>query len=526
MASLAALCVAATGCNDYFHDINWPHGGLTEEDLDRDNLRQGSMIPTMEMRIVPQQDNGAFQHCESLVGDVWGRMLMSKPGGNGGAWSGDLSWFRPDGDHWLTNPFTSAMTFYQPFIETWNFTNHDKGNSIWAIARIMRVASMHRLADMYGPIPYTKIDPTDLDLYIPYDREEDLWPQLLSDLSEAVDDLKNCIDMGTASEITNFDRIYQGDMNKWLKYGNSLLLRLAVRISNVRPDLTRLYAQKAIQGGVIETSADDAMIHMQIGLMSDISSKLYVVAYSTYNDTFAPADLVCYMEGYNDGRLPMYFTTYQYTDDKTGETKAVYAGLRAGSGAAEGTVRNICSRPNVNQHSDYPLLTAAEVAFLRAECVLNGWTSDAKTAQAFYEDGIRLSFGQWGASGAEGYLSDDESTPAPYTDYMGNNEGTTPPSTITIAWANDGKELQRIITQKYIALYPLGHEAWCDIRRTGYPEILPVYSKASSVYSSMKVGARLKFSIGESQNNGANLAEAKTFLKGPDDYSTKLWWAK
>ena len=526
-AIAAVVFLGITGCNEYFHEINWPHGGLTEEDLDRDNLRQGSMIPQMTMLIVPQNDNGSFQHCESLVGDVWGRMLMSKPGGNGGAWSGDLSWYNPAGDHWITNPFTMTMQFYRPYVETWNFTNHDSNNSIWALARIMRVASMHRLADMYGPIPYTKIDPEDLDLYIPYDTEETVWTTMLEDLSTAIDDLQNCIITGNTNDITNFDRVYQSDMNKWLRYANSLLLRLAVRVSNVRPELTRQYAQKAVSGGVIENNGDNAMINMKIGLMTDITSKLYSVAYTTYNDTFAAADLVCYMDGYNDGRRSAYFTTYNYVNDREGTSTNVYAGLRAGSMAGEMDVRAICSRPAVGQYDGYPLLTAAEVAFLRAECVLRGWTTDSKSAQEFYEEGIRLSFNQWGAAGAESYLANRESTPAPFTDYTDNSESTTAPSSITIAWENDGKELQRIITQKYIALYPLGHEVWCDYRRTGYPEFLPVISsKVSSVYSGMKVGNRLKFSVGESQNNRENLETAKTYLNGADDYSTKLWWAK
>ena len=522
IAIAAVVCLYSTGCNDYFHEINWPHGGLTEEDLNRDFLQQASMIPNMELHIVPHTDNGAFQHCESLVGDVWGRMLMSKPGGNGGSWAGDLSWYSPNGENWLSNPFNGAMSFYQSYVETWNFTNHESTSSVWALARIMRVATMHRAADQYGPIPYTAIDPTDLDLYIPYDTEEVVWTTMLDDLNTAIDDLRGCIAAGETKTGEKFDRLYEGDLNKWLKYANSLLLRLAVRVSNIRPDLTVLYAQRAIAGGVIENNSESAILHMQIGIMDPIGSKLYVMA-NDYADTFAAADLTCYMNGYNDPRRPSYFTTYTHTDNATGITQSVYYGLRAGSGVSDTDVRGYFSRPSVGQRQDYPLLTAAEVAFLRAECALKGWV--AGDARAFYEQGIRLSFDQWGASGAESYMNDSTSVPAAYVDYI-NNEDTAAPSTITIAWANDGKELQRIITQKYIALYPLGHETWCDYRRTGYPEFLPIFSKVSAAYSNMPVANRLKFSVDESRNNGSNLATAITYLNGGDDYSTKLWWAK
>lgn len=525
ITATAIICLSITGCNDYFHDINWPYGALTEEDLDRDNLREGSMIPTMELFIVPLGGAGAFQHCESLVGDVWGRTLMCEPGGpNGNNWSGDLSWYQPDGDHWLSNPFTFVMEFYQSYVQTWNFTNHDSGNSIWALTRIMRVAAMHRLADTYGPIPYTHIDPEDLDLYIPYDREEDVWKAMLEDLSTAIDDLENCIALGTGANIVNFDRIYQGDLNQWLKFANSLLLRLAVRVSNAAPELTAQYVQKAVDGGVIESNADNAMMHMKIGLMADMTSPLYTVISGSYNDSYAAADLTCYMNGYNDARRPAYFTTYEYTNESLGITENVYFGLRAGSSATDQQVEATVSRPNVGQYDDYPLLTAAEVSFLLAECALNGWVSG--DAQTFYERGITQSFEQWGVSGASAYIADSESVPAGYVDYM-NSEDCDAPSTITIAWENDGKELQRIITQKYIAMYPLGHETWCDYRRTGYPEFTPIcQGKVSGTYSDMPVAQRLKFSIDESNQNSDNLAAAVGYLRGGDDYSTKLWWAK
>lgn len=524
IAVAAVAVLGVTGCNDYFHDINWPYGALTEEDLDRDNIRQGSMIPTMQLYIVPQTDAGSFQHCESLIGDVWGRMLMCEPGGGENNWGGDFSWYSPDGDHWISNPFTNVMSFYQSYVSTWNFTGHSSDSSIWALTRIMRVAAMHRLADTYGPIPYTAVNPENLDLYIPYDTEEVAWKAMLEDLDGAIDDLAACIAAGTCADITNFDRVYQGDMNKWLKFANSLLLRLAVRVSNVEPELTSTYAAKAISGGVIESNDDSAFMHMRIGLMSDITSKLYIMMSGAYNDTFAAADLTCYMNGYNDARRSAYFTTYSHENTTTGVTENLYVGLRAGSQASDAQVEATCSRPNVGQYSDYPLLTAAEVSFLRAECALKGWTSE--DAKALYENGIRLSFSQWGVSGAEAYLADAESVPAAYVDYM-NSEDSDAPSTITIAWAEDGKELQRIITQKYIALYPLGHETWCDYRRTGYPEFMPVCpGKVSAEYSGMPVANRLKFSIDESRQNSANLATAVGYLKGGDNYTTKLWWAK
>lgn len=509
----------AVACTDKFSEVNWPNGGLTEEELNRDNNLRGSMIPAMEMMVVPQNDNGSFQHCESLIGDVCGRMLMSNAGGGSGQkWRGDFSNFNYDGPQWINNPFNATLSFYTSYISVLGFTEQNHDDSVYAIARILRVATMHRLADMYGPIPYSKIDPSDLDLYIPYDDDDVVYLTMLAELSEAIDDLKSCVDRDMASDIHNFDRIYEGDYTKWLKYANSLMLRLAVRVSNAVPDKTREYAQKAINGGVIESNSDNAFLNMVIGRMNQMTNKLYVMAYN-YNDTFAAADLLCYMNGYSDPRRAAYFEPVSFGDEN------VYFGLRAGSNMQQTDIESKVSRPKVETTDAYPLLTAAEVAFLRAECVLKGWTSDSKTAEEFYNDGISLSFEQWSVSGAEAYMNDEESLPAEYTDYVGS-ENAGSPSDITIKWMADGKELQRIITQKYIAMYPLGHETWCDYRRTGYPDFLSVYAKVPAQYTHLKVLNRVMFPFSEADNNTANLEAALGMLSGSDDFATKLWWAK
>lgn len=524
LAAVSAI-VCTIGCTDNFSEINWPNGGLTEEELDRDNNLHGSMIPAMQMKVVPQDDNGGFQHAENLLGDVCGRMLMSNAGGGGSGqkWSGDFSCFTYDGPQWINNPFSATLGFYTSYISVMDFTEQNPENSVYAVARILRVAAMHRLADMYGPIPYSKIDPDNLDLYIPYDDDDVVYLTMLEELSQAIDDLKKCIDLGIATDIRNFDRIYEGDYTKWLKYANSLMLRLAVRISNKAPEKTRTYAQKAIDGGVIEANSESAFLRMIAGRMARLTTKLYVMV-NNYHDTFAAADLVCYMNGYLDPRRASYFEPVTVTNT-AGETSSVYFGLRAGTMASQTDIESKFSVPKVGPNDDYPLLTAAEVAFLRAECVLKNWTQDSKSAEQFYNDGIRLSFEQWSASGADGYLANEE-TPAEYVDYSGNGEDAPAPSDITVKWADDGKELQRIITQKYIAMYPLGHETWCDYRRTGYPDFLPVFAKVPPQYSGLKVLNRLMFSFNEAKDNPANLQAAVGMLSGPDNFATKLWWAK
>lgn len=560
ITTISVLAVlACVGCTDAFEEVNWPYGGVTEEELDRDNVRQGSMIPAMELLIVPMDDNAHFQHCESLVGDVAGRMLMSNAGGAPGQkWTGDFSRFSYDHTGWYDNPFNYTMGFYTSYINSLKFVQtgatedgsgntvfeYDKSNAIYAIIRILRVAVMHRLADMYGPIPFSQIKPEDLNLYIPYDDDntvyinEDVAHQgLLPMLSEAIADLKNCLltNREGMMNIANFDRIYEGDYIQWVKYANSLMLRLAMRISNREPALARRYAEEAIKPfevqsgnqtetiacGVIDNNTDNAVMHMQIGHMSKITSKLYSIAYG-YIDTFAAADMVCYLQGYNDPRIEKYFNTVEI-ENADGSKTSIYNGLRAGTTIGQSDIQTKFSKPKVDVYDDYPLLTAAEVAFLRAEGMLKGWEMGG-SAESFYNEGVRLSFEQWGASGYATYI-EGETAPVKYEDVVTNNrEDADAPSDITVKWANDGKELQRIITQKYLALYPLGHEAWCDYRRTGYPDILPVYQ--NTISTTLKVISRLPLPHTEETQNADNFLEAQSMLSGPDDMKTKIWWAK
>ena len=173
------------------------------------------------------------------------------------------------------------------------------------------------------------------------------------------------------------------------------------------------------------------------------------------------------------------------------------------------------------------ILTASEVAFLKAEAALIGWNVGGATAKSLYEDGVRLSFAQWGAGSADSYLT-STATPGNYTDPSGRYS-TGAVSTITPQWGDsdsDEKNLERIITQKWIALWPLGFEGWCEHRRTGYPKFFPVVGTVESAYAHMDVANRLPFSRTEYDVNSANIQAAIKLLGGPDDYATKMWWQK
>ena len=169
------------------------------------------------------------------------------------------------------------------------------------------------------------------------------------------------------------------------------------------------------------------------------------------------------------------------------------------------------------------------------------WGS-AETAKTLYEQAVRLSFEERGASGADAYLVDATKKPAPYTDPLGNYSASAR-SEITVPWetATDGSDteavqernLERIIVQKWIAIFPLGVEAWSEHRRTGYPKLLPVPTDKSGGSVNVEQGARrLPYPVEEYQQNTANLqaaiqtlgAEQQNGDRSGDVMGTRVWW--
>ena len=152
-------------------------------------------------------------------------------------------------------------------------------------------------------------------------------------------------------------------------------------------------------------------------------------------------------------------------------------------------------------------------------------------AKDLYNQAIALSFEQYGVTGADQYAADDFNMPAAYDDPLMTYSDYVPRSTITIAWEDDAayfeRNLERIITQKWIANFPLGAEAWSEYRRTGYPHLLPVVeNKSGGAIDTEHMIRRLWYPPIEYTENLSNIKLAIGLLGGPDEGGTRLWWDK
>jgi hypothetical protein len=173
-----------------------------------------------------------------------------------------------------------------------------------------------------------------------------------------------------------------------------------------------------------------------------------------------------------------------------------------------------------------PFFKRTEATFLRAEGALRGWNMGG-TAQELYEAGIRLSMNEYGIDGAEieAYLAQDELPAVEYRDYYKRENDIMGRVKVGVKWNEaDDKEvkLEKIISQKYIANFPMGAEAWTTFRRTGYPRLFPV-----KVNNMMNVDTEMQIrreSFVQNPNNGAEIAQITELLGGTQDCGTRVFW--
>lgn len=491
MSLFATLHLAS--CMDY-EEINTP------EYLPQ-KLSVGAYFGQMLNSVYPAQEN-AYQIDQNFIGDCYGRYMSIS-----NTWPNHFATFNAVED-WVGSPFRTLSSFYPAWIEVKNKTNGEGVNFAWA--QLLRVAKMQRLTDIYGPIPYSKI--TGNSITVPYDSQEDVYNHLFEDLDYAIGELTAyAMAFPNDKPMAEYDKVYEGDFTRWVRFANSLKLRLAMRIAYANPALAKQKAEEAVNHpiGVIAANSDNASI-------AYTPNGIYQVA-TNWGDTRTCADLVSYMNGYNDPRRAAYFGT-----NSTGN----YVGLRSGIAIASKASVEDYSIPKFAETDRTLWMNAAEVAFLKAEGALRAWDMGAGTAESFYNEGIKLSFDEHATAGADTYLANSTDKPAACNDPLHTSPAI---STITIKWDNAASEevkLERLITQKWIALWPLGTEAWCDYRRTGYPRFFPVEVNSSTDASLTTVASRIPFDPREKVNNATNYAGAVSLLGGADAYGTKLWWDK
>lgn len=512
-----------TSCTSQFEKWNINPNEVTSEEMTYDNLNTGAYFTQMEkgVFIIGKSADGVglggrYQITEMLTGDIFASYIAN---------INTYSYTTYHNDHyalyrdWYNAPFNDAYTnVMQPWKSIADVT--DKDSPARAMATIVKVLGMSRITDMYGPIPYTKFGTS---IQVAYDSQKDVYYRFFEELDDAITALTTYSSTNSAKYMEQYDYIYSGNVSKWIKFANTLRLRLAMRISFIDQTKAEAEATAAMNHsfGLMASVDDSAILHQTTSFT--FTNPLWEVS-EGFQDLRMGATMDCYLNGYGDPRLSYYF--------RPTAKNGGYHGVRNGmTNIAKDTYKEAASGLNFEANSTMQWMNAAEAYFLLAEAKLR-LNIGTNTVQSCYEQGIRTSFSSKGAPGVDAYITNAVSLPlATYTDPT-TNRGTNVSSSlsqITIAWnegVTDEKKLERIMVQKWIALYPDGQEAWSEMRRTGYPGFVRInsYNNATEVASGELI-SRLKFPTTEYSDNTQNTQDAVSLLgNGGDIAGTRLWW--
>lgn len=409
---------------------------------------------------------------------------------------------------------------------------YDEGNknNLRQATRIMRAFLFGRLTDYYGSVPYFEAIQAVIPggtLFPGYDSQRAIYEDLLKELDEA----SSSFTAADASDgFAAADLYYSGDIAKWRKFGYSLMMRLAMRVSNVDAALANEYIPKAIAGGMLANNEDNVWVPMALTPsewtnQNGISRAFYPGDGGQPN--YLSKTLVDFLKGTDpnstaddDPRLMIISggiatwtpTSWTVTNGDPLEQKGMPNGYdQAGLNVLEGTTVNqetTYSRINFLMMQDdepYMLMNAAEVKFLQAEAAersLGGLAPGA--AAAFYADGVKLAMQMYTKYDASLTVSD-----AAVTSYL-----ATYPYAGTTA-----EKLEMIGEQMWVSKFLNWWEAWSDWRRTGYPVLTPTNYPGNETGGT--IPQRLRYHPLEISGN-PNFEAGST---KPDEYTTKVWWA-
>ena len=358
---LLGMLLLSVGCTGKFREFNTDQSGITDDDLLIDDNGFGIRLGIIQQGIYFNYDfgkgkNWPFQLIQNLNADMFsGYMHDGKPL-NGGTHNSDYNMQ----DGWNSAMWTHMYSYIFPQIYQSENATRDTEPALFGITKVLKVEVMHRVTDYYGPVIYKNFANAQ-NQYRP-DTQKEVYYEFFNELDSAVVSLADYIEKKPESNgFTRFDILLDGQYSSWIKFANSLRMRLAMRISAVDPDKARTEFLKGLENefGVFEAEDERVAVSTKSGFTNPLGELNRV-----WNETYMSAAMESILTGYDDPRLKVYFET---CTDKAyaGE----YRGIRQGTCFAHNHYAGL-SKLSVDQSTDAPLMSSAEVWFLRAEAAL------------------------------------------------------------------------------------------------------------------------------------------------------------
>jgi len=375
-----------------------------------------------------------------------------------------------------------------------------------AIAQVQKVLIFSRLTDAYGDIPYTEAGKGFLEgiRFPKYDKQSDIYADMLSTLEKAASVLKK----GGANSYGAADLFFNGDDAKWVKFANSLMLRLAMRMVKVDPASAKKWATKAIAGGVMTSNDDDAYLKYEDS-PDDHGPKVNPLTKSfssrAVNQVKISATFFNFLKSHNDPRISVLCSTVNGKTDPA---------LQSGQDINDFSKTAAHSKPNINIFGgsgvivyDAPLFfqTYAEVEFMEAEAAVR-WGLAGGNAAAHYNAGVKAAMEELALYGPGGVISSSA-----IADYLTANP------------FNPAKALEQINDQYWVATFGNSLESFSNWKRSGYPQLVPL--DIATELTGGEIPRRFTYPASEKITNPDNVAKAISNMGG-DKLTTRMWWDK
>jgi hypothetical protein len=386
-----------------------------------------------------------------------------------------------------------------------------------AATKVLWALTFHRLTDFYGNLPYSEAGQGVEGLFAPkYDTQQEIYMDLFQKLTEATQELS---DSNPDEGFSTADFVYNGDIDKWKKFANSLMLRMAMRISDVDPANANKYVTQAIQGGVMTSNDDNYVVPLDmapsIWINQNGLSREFIDG--SHNRTLSKT-LIDFLKGTDpndvaddDPRLMIITSGFNGNTDPLdqvgmpngldGQMLDVYTGI-------DGSVpRDLFSQLNekfLQLDESYMVMNVAEVELLMAEAKERGIGTVPGTAKEHYEKGVKHAMQMYTVYDESFVVSDDA-----VEDYLAAHPYT-----------EGGADAEKMIGyQMWVSKFMNWWDSWSDWRRTGYPELVPVNYAGSA--SPGYIPTKLRIPNRELATNLDNYTSGAT---KPDDPKGKVWW--
>lgn len=504
MKYLLIICLVCAACSkDHFTKVNTDPAASGADKYPPDYLLTSTQLnytgsSDNAYEVSRTEINGVamfIQHLASVSADFYGDKYLRDPGGWG-------AYF----DRAYIAQVRYAVDLMQVAKDKQPYKN------LYQISRIVKAMIFERLTDIYGDIPYFQAGLGYYDrIYSPvYDRQQDIYPDLLKEVQQATDSLNENGDKPAG------DVFYGGRPNQialWKRFGYTLLLRMAMRLSKVQPETAQKYVQ-LVSGKTMQSNSDNAYVYHseEGGWITENRIAIYMLTPSIRQYGKISATFINFLKTQHDPRLPVL------AERPDGVTPVdSLAGLSNGFDETT-TATDISKQPGwlgslsryaqpsgllVNYKAPSFILTYAESELLLADAAARWGLGDA---ESHYHKGVVAAITELGAYGTGGQIDNS----------IAENYYTAHPY-------DAAQGLEMINTQFWAATFFNAYEAWNNWRRTGYPVLIPVNYHGNA--SNGQIPRRMAYPVTEKQSNSEHYnAAVAASLPGGDNISGRVWW--